>query len=269
MTLNVESVAADLASEHAALDTVLTPLSDEQWCSATPAEGWSVADTVAHLTYFDRTAATAVTDPDEFQRSFEELLACAEGGVDALDDLTIGWSREMSSAELLAEWRKWRANLLSAAATLGPDDRVPWYGPSMGAKSFLTARLMETWAHGQDVVDAVGATRVHTDRLKHIAQLGYITRKWAYINRGEETPEGEIHLELTAPSGEIWSWGEQSAENRISGRAADFALVVCQRRNVADTELVVIGNVAGDWMAKAQVFAGPPTQGRAPAGGLR
>ncbi len=269
MVLNVETVAADLAAEHAALDAVLTPLSDEQWSSATPAEGWSVADTVAHLTYFDRTAATAVTDPDEFQRSFEELLACAERGEDELDDLTVGWSREMSSAELLAEWRKWRANLLSAAATLAPDGRVPWYGPSMGAKSFLTARLMETWAHGQDVVDAVGGTRVATDRLKHVAQLGYITRKWAYVNRGEQAPEGEIRLELTAPNGEIWSWGDDSAENRISGPAEDFCLVGCQRRNVADTELGVIGDVADNWMTKAQAFAGPATEGPAPAGGLR
>ena len=32
----------------------------------------------------------------------------------------------------------------------------PWYGPSMSARSFVTARLMETWAHGMDVADALG-----------------------------------------------------------------------------------------------------------------
>lgn len=248
--------------EHAALDAVLASLSEDQWRAPTPADRWSVADGVAHLTYFDRTATEAITDPAEFQRSFEALLASAEGGEEGMDDFTIGWSRNLPGSEVLEAWRTASSDLIRAAGTLAEDARLPWYGPSMGAKSFLTARLMETWAHGQDVVDGVSGHREPTDRLKHIAQLGYITRKWTYLNRGEEVPEGEVRVQLSSPGGEVWTWGEDSAGDSITGPAEDFCLVVCQRRNVADTDLVVTGELATDWMNKAQAFAGPPTDGR-------
>jgi uncharacterized protein (TIGR03084 family) len=131
----------------------------------------------------------------------------------------------------------------------------------MGAKSFVTARLMETWAHGQDVADALGAERPATDRLRHIAQLGVITRGWTYVNRGVEPPAGDVRVELAAPSGEVWTWGPEDAAGRVTGPALDFCLVVTQRRHVDDTVLLVEGAVARDWLEKAQAFAGPPTDG--------
>ena len=138
---------------------------------------------------------------------------------------------------------------------------MPWYGPSMRAGSFLTARLMETWAHGQDVIDAVGASRVPTDRLRHIAQLGVITHKWSYVNRGLDAPAGRIRVALTAPSGEVWSWNDEATDGTVRGPAEDFCLVVTQRRNVDDTALVTEGPAARDWMEKAQAFAGGATEG--------
>jgi uncharacterized protein (TIGR03084 family) len=147
---------------------------------------------------------------------------------------------------------------------LDDDTRVEWYGPSMGAKSFLTARLMETWAHGQDVCDAVGATRAPSDRVRHIAQLGVITRGWSYVVRGETAPDVPVRVELTAPSGALWAWGADDTGEQIAGRAIDFALVVTQRRHVDDTDLAVDGDAALDWMRKAQAFAGTPTTGPAP-----
>ena len=150
--------------------------------------------------------------------------------------------------------------------TLADDTRIEWYGPSMGSKSFLTARLMEAWAHGQDVADAVGALRTPTDRLRHIAQLGVITRGWTYVNRGLEPPDGDVRVELVGPSGAAWAWGPEDAENSVSGTALDFCLVTSQRRNVSDTELVVEGHAARDWLSKAQLFAGPPSEPPPPRG---
>jgi uncharacterized protein (TIGR03084 family) len=180
------------------------------------------------------------------------------------DDLTLGPFRAMTPDELLAAWRAGREELAAAGATLANDTRVEWYGPSMGSKSFLTARLMEAWAHGQDVVDAVGATRPATDRLRHIAQLGFITRGWTYANRGLEVPSTPVRVELTSPSGETWSFGPEDAPESIVGPALDFCLVTTQRRHVDDTDLVVTGPAARDWMEKAQLFAGPPSDGPAP-----
>ena len=137
----------------------------------------------------------------------------------------------------------------------------------MGLRSFLTARLMECWAHGQDVVDAVdvsGTRRPATDRLRHVAQLGVITRGWSYRVRGRDVPEGEVRVELAAPSGAMWTWGDPSATERLSGPAADFCLVVTQRRHVADTALVTTGAAAREWLEIAQAFAGAATRGPAP-----
>lgn len=167
----VASVSADLIAEQAALDAVVADLSDDLWELPTPSPGWAVRDQIGHLAFFDMTAALAIRDPEAFEAHRKDLMSRADG-----DELTLGASRAMAPAELLTHWRHHRNELSEAAATCAEDARIEWYGPSMGAKSFLTARLMEAWAHGQDVCDTVGADRPATDRLRHIAQLGYITR---------------------------------------------------------------------------------------------
>lgn len=258
--MDVTEVTADLQAEQEALDAVVAALSAEQLAQPTPSPRWTVADQIAHLTYFDGTATLAVTDPEAFTASIHALLEAAVGGDEALDEFTLGRWRHLPPDELIAAWRANRALLGEAAGTLANDTRVAWYGPSMGSKSFLTARLMEVWAHGQDIVDAVGANRPATDRLRHIAQLGYITRTWSYINRQMDPPEGDVAVVLTSPSGQEWTWGED-VDNRVSGPVEDFCLVVTQRRRVDDTALDVVGERARDWLIRAQAFAGPATDG--------
>jgi uncharacterized protein (TIGR03084 family) len=136
----------------------------------------------------------------------------------------------------------------------------------MGATSFLTARLMETWAHGQDVVDALGADRESSDRLAHIARLGFITRGWSYANRGLEPPATAVRVELTLPSGQVLELGEPDAPEVVRGSAEDLCLVVTQRRHVDDTALEVEGAAAREWMELAQAFAGGATGGPPPGG---
>ena len=257
--MSVHDVASDLLAEHDALDVVVAPLPAEAWAMPTPSVPWTIADQIGHLTYFDGSATLAITDPDAFAAARDELFTSVDGG----EALTLGPFRAMSATALLAAWRENRRRLADAAATLADDTRVVWYGPSMGAKSFLTARLMETWAHGQDVVDTVGAVRPPTDRLRHIAQLGFITRGWSYVNRGLIPPEAPVFVELVAPSNAAWTWGPDDASDRVSGPAEDFCLVVTQRRNVDDTALVVEGPNAREWLLCAQAFAGPPTDGPA------
>jgi len=268
--MDVADVLTDLLAEQAALDDIVAPLTDEQWALATPSPGWTIADQIGHLTYFDGTAALAITDADAFTRSMNELLSSGGAGAASADDVTLGPYRAMQPEELLAAWRANRRALAAAGATLDNETRVAWYGPSMGSKSFLTARLMETWAHGQDIVDTISAAGVDadrpaTDRLRHIAQLGFITRGWTYVNRGLDVPSTPVRAELTLPSGEVLAFGpdptaEPSAES-VVGPAVDFCLVTTQRRHVDDTELVVTGRSARDWMEKAQLFAGPASDG--------
>ncbi|WP_426571126.1 TIGR03084 family metal-binding protein [Aquihabitans sp. McL0605] len=261
--MDVSEVRADLLDEQAALDAVVAGLTAGQFALPTPSPRWTVAAQLAHLTYFDGNAALAIDDPPAFTASVHDLLEAAAGGDEAIDAFELDAWRFLPPADLLAAWRANRERLAASSAALADDARIDWYGPSMGAKSFLTARLMETWAHGQDIVDAVDGHRPATDRLRHIAQLGYATRKWSYLNRGMEVPEGDVALVLTAPSGATWTWGDDD-ENTVTGPAEDFCLVVTQRRHVDDTHLQITGDRARDWLIRAQAFAGPATDGPNP-----
>lgn len=254
---------ADLIAEQQALDSIVSALEVDEWQLATPSERWSVADQISHLTYFDESAAWAIVDEDRFRSSLADLAPVLSGELDAdqIDDITMGDYRVMSPTELLTAWRENRRKLAEAAEALDDDTRVIWYGPSMGAKSFLTARLMECWAHGQHIVDAVGAERDATDRLQHIAQLGFITRKWTYVNRGLDAPMVPVRVELAAPSGDSWTFGPDDAAQSVVGSAEDFCLVVTQCRHVDSTDLTITGDDARDWMTKAQAFAGTATTG--------
>ncbi len=264
--MDVGRVAHDLSAEQQALDSVVAELDYPAWRWATPSPRWAVADQIAHLTYFDESAARAITDPNAFAQDVARLLAVAADGDIAIDQLTLGELRRLAPPQLLERWRRGRTLLADAAATLDDDTRVAWYGPSMGAKSFLTARLMETWAHGQDVVDSVGVDRPATDRLRHVAQLGFITRSWAYTNRGRDVPTEQVHVRLAAPSGATWTFGPADATESVAGPAEDFCLVVTQRRHLDDTGLAATP-LAREWLLIAQAFAGPPTDG--PAAGSR
>lgn len=248
----MEQICADLAAEHDALDAVVANITEEQWNAATPAEGWDVKDTIVHLIQADIAARIAVVEPERFveikdgilQSGFEEVFGSKAG---------------KSGAEILTWWRDERSTMLEAFASRGPKDRIPWFGPDMSTLSFATARLMETWSHGQDVADTVGTAWPSTDRLRHVAHIGVSTRGWSYVNRGMTPPEGPVRIELDAPSGDSWSWGPEDADDRLTGSAEEFCLVVTQRRRPEQTSLKADGPLAEEWIGIAQAFAGPPT----------
>lgn len=244
------AICADLAAEHAVLDGLVAGLDEQGWSTPTAAAGWDVKDTVFHIAFFDEAGRLAAVDPAGFEAQKAEMFS---GRLDPED------SSAMTGAELLAWWRNGRAVMLEAAGKLEPKARLPWYGPPMSALSFFTARLMETWSHGLDVADAVGAPVEPTDRLKHVAHMGWVTRGWSYVNRAMAPNDTPVRVELTAPSGEVWTWGPDDAEEHISGPALDFCLVVTQRRPVGAVSLTIVGDAAAGWMSIAQAFAGGPT----------
>lgn len=261
MADDLHDLCADLAAEHDALDTLVAHLPDAGWDTPTPSEGWAVRDQIGHLAFFDEAGTQAIADPDAFTAALAALFDDPAGFMDR----AVEQGRALGTAELLTWWRAARSGLLTAAAPLDPRARIPWYGPPMGGRSFVTARLMETWAHGQDVADALGVERTATDRLRHIAHLGVRTRGFSYAVRDREAPGADVLVELTGPAGDLWQWGDPRAVDRVTGPALDFCLVVTQRRHVADTALAVSGPLATDWMGIAQAFAGGPTLGPPPA----
>ena len=257
----LDDLRRDLFAEQHSLDHAIAGIDDAQWRLATPSAGWDVADQIGHLTFFDGTATIAISDPEAFRASVVDLMngAAAAG----YDEFTLGRFRSLEPRVLLSVWRTNRTELGEAALYLRHDARIDWYGPAMSAKTFLTARLMETWAHGTDVADALGMRLPATDRLRHVAQLGFITRRWSYTVRGEEPPDGSVRVELTSPMGGLWSWGPDAADDVVRGPAEDFCHVVTQRRHLDDTSLAA-GALARHWLLRAQAFAGGPTEGPAP-----
>jgi len=170
----------------------------------------------------------------------------------------------LSGAEMLDWSNRERARLVHALRTVDPSSRIPWFGPDMSPASKATARLMETWAHGQDIVDALHLDRAPTARLYHVAYIGVRAVPNSFRANGRAVPDVGVYVALDSPQGDRWVWGDVDAENRVEGDALDFCLVVTQRRHVDDTDLVVTGEMAREWMQIAQAFAGPPGAGRQP-----
>ena len=253
-------VLPDLQAECAALDALVADLPDADWQRATPSPGWTIAHQIAHLAWTDDVATLAATDADGFAAALEEAVAEFETYVDkaAAERAT------QPPAELLAGWRAGRTALAEALAAVPPGTKLPWFGPPMSPTSMVTARLMETWAHAQDVYDALGADRPITDRIKHVAHIGVRSRDYAYFVQQEQPPAEPFRVELVAPSGEIWTWGPEDAVQRVTGPALDFCLLATQRRHRDDLALVAEGPDADHWLDIAQAFAGPSGDGRTP-----
>ncbi len=255
----MQSICDDLSDEHASLDHLVGTLREADWSSPTPAPGWTIRDQISHLAFFDEQAVMAIRDPELFEQKIQDLLADSAN----FGELGIGQGRERSEVELLERWRLHRANLTHALASVNVKDRIMWFGLTLSAMTFATARLMETWAHGYDIADSLGVEPKPTDRLRHIAHLGVQTRTWSYQVHARPAPTTPIRVELTSPTGDIWTWGDESAPDTIRGMALDFCLVVAQRRHLDDTDLATEGPLARDWLLIAQVYAGPPGAGRA------
>ncbi len=262
MSVDMVALVGDLAAESREIERLLAALPDAQWDTPTPSPGWLVRDQVSHLAYFDEMAVLAARDPERFRRESAQLL---EVGASFADEVAAR-HRSRSPAELLGWMHQTRTTYLETFGSLAPGVSLPWYGPPMSATSSVTARLMETWAHGQDVVDAVGSSRPPTARLRHVAHLGVATRGWSFLARGLPVPEAPVRVELTGPDDEVWTWGPGDATDRVTGPALDFCLLVTQRRHRSEAALSAAGPLAQAWLEIAQAFAGPPGPGRDPVG---
>jgi uncharacterized protein (TIGR03084 family) len=259
-------LAADLAAEASMLAGVLSALRPPDWDRHTPAVGWTIRDQVTHLAFFDDATLLAIADPAGFDAQRAELVAFG----DRFPDVVAAQYRHLPGRDCLAWFLRSRDALLAAYRAADPRLRLPWYGPEMSLASSVTGRLMETWAHGQDIADTLGERREPTARLRHIADLGVRTLAFNFRLRGLPVPEEKVRVELTGPGDpgspgtQRWTWGPDGAANRVEGDAQEFCLVVTQRRNVADTALTVTGPVATRWIAIAQAFAGAATDTRPP-----
>ncbi len=255
----MKAICSDLKDQYDELDGLVKGLTEDQWSLRTPFFSWSIFDEVAHVAFFDQQALLAVEDPKAFKEQADEIVTLL-----ATSDSWPRGTNPRLGAEtpraLISLWRDLRDRLLSRLELLFPQDRLPWYGPNMSARSFATARLMEAWAHSQDVFDTLRKKRPLTARLRHVAHIGITTFGWSFFVRGLTPPETPLRVELTGPNKELWAWGPEDTAELVKGNAEDFCLVVTQRRNVLDTNLNTQGADAERWLTIAQAFAGVPQE---------
>lgn len=259
----MEKICSRLELEYQRFDDLVSRLDHRLWHQETPFFGWTLFDQVAHLVFFDHEALLAMEDLTEFKKRARGIMAVivSDRSLRAYTNSLLGcWEPNV----LLQFWRDIRSRLIGLLRMKSPGDRISWYGPDMGARSFATARLMETWAHSQDVFDTLGVKRVNCKGLYPIAHLGVATFGWSFKVRNLEVPLIRPRVELKGEPTNIWKWGPRDAKERVWGSGEDFCLVVTQRRNVADTGLKWEGKNVEKWLTMAQAFAGGPQDPPAP-----
>lgn len=250
----LDTVLADLTAESEELDAFVSTIDPDQWSVRTTPEGWTVGHQIGHLHWTDEMSLLAIRDEAAFTAGFEEMLPHADTMVDDEAAALAGLPVE----DLMTRWRTTRQELAEALGGVPDGEKVPWFGPPMSPMSMATARLMETWAHSLDVYDAFGADKPRTDRIRNVCHIGVRTFSYVHMVRGEEAPAVEVRVELTAPSGEVWTWGPEDAEERVTGDAWDFALLATRRRHRDDAKVKASGDHADHWLDIVQTFAGAP-----------
>lgn len=255
--------AYDFRDESEALFNLIKPLSDKDYDRVTLFRDWTINDVLQHLHFFNYVADLTLTDEAGFVQEYKALNELRETSgslVDATDKRLNG----LRGTALRDAWHDYYLEMADRFYAADPKLRLKWVGPSMSARSSISARLMETWSHAQEIYDLLGVERKNDDRIKSIVIMGMNTFGWTFKNRGENIPDNVPHVKLVAPSGDIWEWNSENNSDAIEGQADEFCQVVAQTRNIDDTKLKVTGNVAKSWMAVAQCFAGPPRTPPAP-----
>jgi enediyne biosynthesis protein E11 len=253
-------VYADLFAEGEVLDKLMAGLSPGQWTLPTPAPRWTVAHQIAHLASTARLARASATDPAEF-------LTMTTGAADDFDAVVERILQPYLAGlptALLTRWRAERAQATNALAGLPPDQLVPWVARKLPAGMLASAGIMELFAHGQDIADALKVRIERTDRIRHLVNLAVRNWEFGYLSRGLTPVPGPFRFELTAPSGETWDYGPADATQCVSGPAVDFCLLTTRRRHRADLELAADGPDAERWLDIAQAYRGSPGPGRQP-----
>ena len=253
----MQEILADLKAEQQCLDQFLSTLSGSQWDLPSPAEGWTLKDSVSHIAHIDEVATVLL-------RGDNTPLEIAAKVLFKFTDIGVEKGRKMKYSEILPWWREVRCVMMEELTKCDPKQRIPWFARPMGAKAFATARLMETWAHGLDCFNAIGAEPFDTDRLRHVALLAYMARPFAYQINGLPAPDSPLHIELILPSGKMWAVGDETSIDRIWGEAGEFCRVAVRRRHWKDMNLEIKGEEAKRFIEIVQTYAGPPGSGRRP-----
>ena len=244
----MREILSDLVAEEQSLDQFLQRINERQWNLPTSAPGWSIKDTVSHLAYSEQFAAEVLAD------GASVVDRVNKGDIDEWTALGVKAGRSMRYQQVIEWWRNSRADVVDALSRMEGGDRVPWLYGDMSARAFGTLRLMETWAHGLDIKDAMEGLLTYaeddddptadTSRIRHIAWLAHRMLPYAFAEAGEDFPQKGIRLELMGPSYSRWVYGPEDATDVIKGIAGEWCRIAVHRMDSASSFLKTEGEKA-------------------------
>jgi len=244
----MREILSDLVAEEQALDQFLQRINERQWKLPTSAPGWSIKDTVSHLAYTERFAAQVL------EGGAAVIKKSGIADIDAWTALGVKEGREMRYQQVIEWWRNSRADVVDALSRMEGTERVPWIDGDMSARAFATLRLMETWAHGLDIKDAMEGLLTYdeeeedptadTSRIRHIAWLAHRMLPYAFSEAGEDYPETGIRVELMGPRYARWVYGPEDAADVIKGIASEWCRIAVQRMDPGLSTLKTEGEKA-------------------------
>jgi len=249
--------AHDFKDECDSIAAILEDKSEAELGQTTQFKNWTVNDIIGHLHLWNIAADQTLNAPDDFAHfigTMMEGLMAGKSHIQSQNEYFDG----LSGVKLFGAWKAYYPSMAERFAAAQPEARVKWAGPDMSVKSCIIARQMEHWAHAQAIFDLFGLERQNEARLKNVAHIGVTTYSWSFKVKGMTPILPKPYVRLNAPDGEIWEWNEPQNDNKVEGSATEFAQVVTQCRNVADTNLTMTGDAAATWMEIAQCFAGGP-----------
>ncbi|QFU93332.1 TIGR03084 family metal-binding protein [Amycolatopsis sp. YIM 10] len=256
-----QQVIADLTAEAEEFDRLVAELPDADWARATPAPGWSIKHQVGHLAFIFKIAGLAAAEPAVFNAITSKI---GPNGFEAAVNGALEEYIHDPAESVLTRWRAERDTGIKALAAVPADQVVPWLVNPLPPAVLACAGMMELFGHGQDIADTLGVERVKTDRIANL--VGFAVRTWNFGYQARNLPEPDVQFrfELTSPSGALWAFGPAESEERITGDAWDFCLLVTRRRHRADLDLTATGAEADRWLDLAQAYRGPAGEGRQP-----
>ncbi len=257
---DLADVISALREEGEQFDRMVAALGADQYRLSTPAPGWTIAHQVAHLASIFGLAAMAAADA----AAFRDFTAGLSSDFDANVAAALAGFVSLPPDTLFTRWRGIKQQAEQALAAADPGEVVPWLVRPLPPAVLAAAGMMELFAHGQDVADALGVTPARTDRIRYLTEFAVRVWDFGYLARGLTPPAVPFRFELTAPSGARWEFGPADAEQRITGPAVDLCLLATRRRHRDDLALTASGSEADGWLEIAQAYRGSPGQGRAP-----
>lgn len=187
-----------LRTVFGSLSTLGASLDEAQWKSPTDLPGWSVQDNLSHLVGIERMLQGLPradhTPPD---------APHVKNPIGAANEIEVDSRRHLPGAAVLAEWDEIAASRLATLDIAGSDyfdaEAMTPTGPGTVA-DFLHIRVMDCWAHEQDMRRAVGMTG-HLDGPVAEHSIDRLIRTLPIvIGKRAATPEGAaVAFDLTGP----------------------------------------------------------------------